>query len=435
MTRPAEIVVIGGGVMGMSCAHHLHERGFSVRVLERDGVGQATSTCGAGFIAYWAGGLIRPWGEPELTCERYAISFYSELHAERPTFSFRRSGSLYIAMTARGWDERVRTIAEFPSVPGRRVLDPAEAAEVGVIVRREGIVGGVYDPDPVQLVARDATRALAARLRDRGVPIDERRTARRLIVERGRVKGVDTTSGVVAADAVVLAAGMWTNLLLRPHGIWLPYAPMGAVRITTEPLGLPPTVPMLHVPELGAWLREEAGALVWGAGYEGHHRDAFLDADPPAHLRQLPKDGLWETQRKGFRLSTAIPSLARYRDFTYVEGAPCHTPDLLPLVGPLGAVEQLYVVAGDNEAGVTHAPGIGRALADTIAREPPFIDLDRYRPDRFGSAYRTTREVGRAVGSLLSEIAWAGFPNAPVQTRNSRGSRAVSAPERRVDGS
>jgi glycine/D-amino acid oxidase-like deaminating enzyme len=128
-------------VMGICAAHHLSCRGMSVRVIERDGVAQGTTSCGAGFIAYWAGGLIPAWGEDELECERYAIAFYRQLHADRPVFSFRRSGSLYIAMTERGWQARVKAIAEFAALPERRCLDVDEATEVGVIVRRDGLAG------------------------------------------------------------------------------------------------------------------------------------------------------------------------------------------------------------------------------------------------------------------------------------------------------
>lgn len=396
--------------MGLGAAHHLTERGLSVHVIERDGVAQATTSCGAGFVAYWAGGLITPWQEDELACEQYGIDFYSELHERRPVFPFRRAGSLYLAMTDRGWEQRVKAIAEFKHLPSRRLLRPAEAAELGGIVRQGGVLAAVYDPEPVQLVAREAALALAEELRDASVAVEERRPATAIVVESGRVAGVETPSGRLACDAVVLAAGMWSNVLLRPLGLWLPYAPMGALRITTEPLGIPSTMPMLQVPEAGAWLREERGRLLWGAGYQGNHRSAFLDGDPPERMEQLPMDGLWETERKGRELTPLIPVLSRYRDFTYSQGAPCHTPDLLPLVGAVGEVDGLYVLCGDNEAGVTHAPGLGRALAEAVSGAEPFLDLTRYSPSRFSDGYGSTREVGRGVDRLLAEIAWAGVP-------------------------
>jgi sarcosine oxidase subunit beta len=406
----SDVVVIGAGIMGLSAAHHLEQRGVSVHVLERDGVAQATTSCGAGFVAYWAGGLITPWGTDELACEQYGIDFYTELHARRPAFPFRRAGSLYLAMTERGWEQRVKAIADFKLLGSRQLLDSSQAAEIGGIVRREGVIAGVYDPEPVQIVAREAALALAAELRESGVVIDERRPATQLLVEAGRVNGVQTASGRLAASVVVVAAGMWSNMLLRPLGRWLPYAPMGAVRITTEPLGVPPNVPMLQVPEVGAWVREERGGLLWGAGYRGDHRDAFLDGDPPERIEQLPMDGLWETERKGRELAGAIPLLARYRKFTYHQGAPCHTPDLLPLVGPVPGIDGLYVLGGDNEAGVTHGPGLGQALASEIAGPDRPASLERYRLDRFDERYGSTRDVGAHVDRLLTEISWTGVP-------------------------
>lgn len=317
-----------------------------------------------------------------------------------PTFGFRRAGSLYLGVSEAGWEAQLKPIAASTNVPGRQVLDAAEAAQVGEIVRADGVVGGVFDPDPVQVVARDAIGAMAQRLRDRGVPVDERRPVTRVVVEHDRVKGVETPHGNVLADVVVVAAGMWSNQLLASNGVWLAYAPMGALRITTEPLGVPSTVPMLLIPDIAhAWVRESEGSLLWGGAYSGQHRSALLDVDPPERLRELPMDGLWETQRIGAQLASALPLLARYRDFTYAEGAPCYTPDLLPLIGEVPSVEGLYVLGGDSEAGITHGPAFGRALADAITGHDPFVPLEPYQPDRFDGRYETARQVADAVAS------------------------------------
>ena len=86
MSRHPEVVIIGAGALGVSCAHHLHARDVHVHVIERDGIAHATSTCGAGFVAYWAGGYVPQWGAPELLCEKYGIEFYTQLHADRADF-------------------------------------------------------------------------------------------------------------------------------------------------------------------------------------------------------------------------------------------------------------------------------------------------------------------------------------------------------------
>jgi sarcosine oxidase, subunit beta len=404
MTDTADVVVVGGGALGVSCAHHLHARGAVVRLVERDGIAQGTSTCGAGFVAFWGGGYVRDWECAELVaCERYGIDFYTELHDDLPVFPFRRAGSLYLATSEEGWEERLKPIARCTMIPGRQVLDGVQAAEVGQIVRPGSIVGGVFDPDPVQVVARDAVRALAQRLRGRGVPIDERRPVTGLIVSSGRARGVETLHGDVLADAVVLAAGMWANPLLEPHGAWLPQAPMGALRITTEPLGIPDTMPMLLIPDTSyGWIREHEGGLLWGGAYGGRHRSALLDIEPPERVREMPMDGLWETQRIGAQLASVLPPLARYHDFTYAEGAPCYTPDLLPLIGALPEIDGLYVLGGDSEAGITHGPAFGRVLAELVSAADPFVPLERFRPDRFAGQFTTAQEVAERIARAES---------------------------------
>ncbi|MBE4720577.1 FAD-binding oxidoreductase [Pseudarthrobacter sp. AB1] len=405
MTDVADVVVVGGGVFGVSLAHHLHDQGAKVRIVERDGIAQATSTCGAGFVAYWAGG----WGAQAesadmVACERYGLDFYTELHEEFPVFPLRRNGSLYLATRDGGWDQGMKPIVESSLVPGRQILDRNEAVELGQIVRADAVVGGVFDPDPVQVDAHGAVLAAAQRLRSRGVAIDERRPATRLIVSEGRVRGVETPYGDILAETVVLAAGMWSNQLLAPHSVWLPYAPMGALRITTEPLAIPDTMPMLLIPDAShAWVREKNGGLLFGCAYNGQHRSALLDVDPPDRLREMPMDGLRETQRLGAQLASVLPPLGRYQDFTYTEGAPCFTPDLLPLIGEVPEISGVYVFGGDNESGITHAPALGRALAQMITGHEPFVPMEQFRPDRFNGQFTTAREVAHSVARSRGE--------------------------------
>ena len=316
-----------------------------------------------------------------------------------PTFKFRHAGSLYLGLSDEGWAESLKPIADF-KLPGREVLDAKQAAEVGQIIRQEGVVGGVFDRDPIQVEARAAVRSLAARLRDQGVEIEEHRPATRLVVESGRVKGVETAHGPLIADRVVVSSAMWTNCFSRRTTSGCPTRRWARL-VTTEPLGIPPTIPMLLVPDVAhAWLREEQGGLLWGGAYAGQHRYAFLGDELPNRLEQLPMDGLRNTQKIGLQLSSAIPLLARYHDFTYAQGAPCYTPDLLPLIGAVPGIEGLYALTGDSEAGITHGPGFGRALADQITGHEPFVDTNRYRIERFSDRVASVRDVVNIIGGL-----------------------------------
>src|SRR6266540_1832613 len=104
MTESAEVVVVGGGALGVLSAYHLNELGVDVLLLERDDIAQATSTCGAGFVGQWAGGWVALWGAEELAFERYGLEFYCELHEADDSLSYRSNGTMFIATTPEGWD-------------------------------------------------------------------------------------------------------------------------------------------------------------------------------------------------------------------------------------------------------------------------------------------------------------------------------------------
>jgi glycine/D-amino acid oxidase-like deaminating enzyme len=401
----ADVLVVGAGSFGLNTADHLVEMGLTVRVVERDRIAGATSTCGAGFVGTWGSGMVHGLGAPEVELELYGVDFYSKLHDERPSFPLRGAGMLYFATDRRGWETRLAPIAESTLVPGAEVLGPQACAERGMILDADHVSGGVYHPQPVQVGASGAVRALGERLRDRGVPIQERTAVTDLIVEGGRIVGVQTEAGRILADRVVLATAVWTNLLLRGHAPPLPYAPLGAVRITTEPLGVSGHMPMLMVPEVGGWIREEAGGLRWGAPYLGNHRRALLEVDPPERFSEMPTDWIGELEALRGRLGKAIPPLADYKEWTYAEGFPCYSPDRLPLLGPVPGIEGLFVVAADAEMGVTHGPGFGRELARLVAGQPTGPGIaERYRVDRFGPELADPTRIADDLRSRREEL-------------------------------
>ena len=109
-----------------------------------------------------------------------------------------------------------------------------------------------------------------------------RRPVERIVVKNGRVCGLDTSQGRIDTEVVVVAAGAWTNVLLRELGFFVPMVPLVQSRIITEPLGVPSTMPTLMLQEFNhIWLREERGGLLWGSTYEEAPRYDFTDADPP----------------------------------------------------------------------------------------------------------------------------------------------------------
>ncbi|MBS1883633.1 MAG: FAD-binding oxidoreductase [Actinobacteria bacterium] len=407
MSETADVVVVGGGVMGCSLALHLREAGAErVRVLERDGLFEGTSAAGAGFLALW--GTFNPaQGEEELAVERYGIEYYRGLQESGHDVDFVHNGTLFVAAEDAGW-EQIQSFAEGGEKAINVVIDAerVEALTDGVIAAAE-IRGGVLQPIAGQVSTEKVGVAMRELLDEAGVVVETRRPVSALDLKGERSTGVQTPQGPIAADVVVLAAGAWSNGLLEPHGAYLPTVPQITSRIITEELGIPRTMPTLFLmgltPEPGGtflWLRRHHGALLWGGTYGIPPRNAFVGNPPPPRLDEVPIDGVLECQRLAAKASRFMPVLNRYRSLTLKHGAPCFTADTRALIGPVPGIEGLFAMAGDNEAGVTHGPGFGKALAETIVHgSNELADIEAWRIDRFEQPLRDDAAVAEAMAA------------------------------------
>jgi glycine/D-amino acid oxidase-like deaminating enzyme len=395
LAESADAVVVGGGILGAAAALHLREHGLDVLLIERDEIAQGTSSAGAGFIDIWGAGYVPSWDGEELEIEQYGLDFYAALAEGDHDLGYRRNGTLFLATNEDAWSTHLDALASHERVPDKRVVSPAEVEELTGIVRGEAILGGVLHPSGGQVSAPKATRAMAERLLAAGGRIRTRCPATKLLEKGDRIRGVETPSDTIETPVVVLACGAWTNRLLAGIGRWLPMVPLLASRLITEGLGVPATMPTIQIPEFSyIWLRGEEGALLWGCDYEVFPHELLVDADVPERLDQLPLDGVVYTQRVGAQASVVIPLLLRYSSITVAHGAPCFTPDRRGLVGPIPGAEGLYVIAGCNEAGVSHAPGWGRLTAELVAEGAGILtEGSSFALDRFESRYATERDV------------------------------------------
>jgi sarcosine oxidase, subunit beta len=397
----ADAIVVGAGIFGSSAALHLAQFGAGeVWLLDRDGVAQATSAAGAGFVDAWAAGSNGELGADYLAVENYGLTFYEELGAEDGSVEFRRNGMLWLAKDEEQW-KRLMPIVGNDEVD-TKVLEPAEIEALTPIVAASGVVRGVLHPGGGQVSAPGASRAIAARFAHVGGHLAVRRPVTALLVDGHRVRGVDTLHGRILTDTVVLAAGAWTNALLRPHGVFLPMVPLVVSRVVTEPLDVPLDTPPMFVPGVAGgegefgyfYLRGERGRLLWGAHAEAPPRHLFVDAPVPERFDQLPLDGVDEIHQAAKRAAAVVPLLARFRSLTVAHGAPCYTPDNRSFVGEVPGIEGLFVLAGCNESGVTHAPGFGRVIAERIVQgDGELAALTSWRLDRFGDDFHTEQDV------------------------------------------
>lgn len=398
----ADVVVVGAGIFGASVAHHLIEQGAgNVVVLDAGDAASGTSGAGAGFVGLWAAGYACFFDETDCALEQYGIDFYKRLAAESPEIDCCANGNLYLATTDEGLEKWVEPVVNHPLSPRQtRALFPDDVAHLtrGVIPA-ESVTGGALHPGGIQVSAGRACRALIRRVQAAGGEIRTNTRAIGLLTSASAVTGVRTEARDIVARRVVLACGAWTNAVLGDIGYAVPMLRMIATRVISPPSRVSTELPTVMVPDLfGLWVRQHRGGLTWGNGdgYAPLHEMGGTVGNGGQPRREELVTRLDEALSP--RLCKLIPShdtsIGRW-----LQGVPCMTADRKFYAGPVPDVDGLFVLAGDNEAGVTHGPGIGRVLAQIVtAGTSDWVDASPYRLDRFApGAFSTERAVADAM--------------------------------------
>jgi len=405
MTEDSEIVVVGGGILGLCTALELCRAGAGVvHVVERAAPGAATTQAGAGFLDLWA--TTQAGAEEEVAVEEYGAEFYASL-ASRHDIGFVQRGNVWLALTEGAWERKLKPLLEHPATAGAQRLTPEEAAELVAVLQPKGLFAAVYQPRGARLTTASAAEAIGEEIEGFGGQISTDLEITGIESAGGRVAGVTTSLGGIRADAVVIAAGAWTNAILESLGIWVPMVPLAATRFLTEPAEIPGEMPSILVPEMSdLYVREYGGALTWGCLYGASPRYDFSAVPPPVEIGGPSPQGVDEMLAIAKRIRKTIPPLAELPRTASFTGFPCHTPDYRAMLGPVGGIEGLWLAAGDNYAGVTHGPGFGRLLADLIMRRPSIADCQSFSPERFANGtYASTADV--LAAPLVQTAGWA----------------------------
>ena len=393
MNNDHEIVIVGGGIWGLSTAYHLTERGAGpVRVLERNGeVAAETTPRAAGLV-----GQVRS-SAAMCRAVRYALdllSGFAEKSGQDP--GLRRPGSLLVALTPErmaayeGYLERARgngIEAGFVSHEEMERLCP------GLDVSR--LEGGYYVAGDGYVDPGQCARAFAAAARDRGVRIDCLTEVTGLDVSGGAVRGVRTPGGTVAADRVVLTAGPWSSRLLRRFGVdELPLQTIRHQRARTAAAGVSEDHPVVRVTEASCYVRPERGGYLYGFFEPEPHLVDFEDL--PEGFRTFdvaePRGTIAEAAR---RLAPLFPSLPGLEVAEYSQGVTSFSPDGGYLLGPVPSVEGLFAASACAALGIAGAAAVGRWLAGWVIDGEPGEDLAEFGLERFGERGRDREWVRR----------------------------------------
>jgi len=423
----AGVVIIGGGVAGCSIAYHLTRIGLTdVVLLERRQLTCGTTWHAAGLV----GQLRATRNATELA--KYSASLYRSLEAETgQATGFKQNGSVSVAKTVARLEELKRG-ASMGKTFGLEIdeLSPAEIKERWPLLNVDDVAGGIFLPKDGQINPIDVTNALAKGAKMRGARIFENVLVERIRVENGRAVGVDTAGGFIAADTVVLAAGMWSHGLAAAAGVAVPLHAAEHFYIVTEPIaGLPSGLPVLRVPDECVYYKEDAGKLLVGC---------FEPVAKPWGMKGIPKDFCFETLPEDYEhfepvMTAAVrrmPVLADAGIQLFFNGPESFTPDDRFYIGETPEVRDLFVACGFNSTGIAASGGVGKVLADWIRdRRPPMdlTDVDIRRVIPFQSNRRYLRDRTVETLGLLYAMHWPYY-----QYRTARGARRSSLHDRLV---
>ncbi len=400
-----EIIIIGGGAVGLSVAYQLGRRGArDVVLLERNQLTSGTSWHAAGIV-----GPLRATAAMTRLAS-HALELFPRLEAETGmSTGYRRTGGYWLARVPERMDElrRICTV-------GRHMgLTPSIVAPQDVAIPQLALhdhVGALMVPEDANVNPVDLCMAYARAAKTHGVRIREGTGVRRILVDRGRAIGVELADGTaLAAGKVVLCAGAWSKKLADEAGVALPLQAVEHMYIVTEPMpGLPNPFPVVRDLDRGIYVKGDAGRLVIG-GFEPDAKvwNPYGPEGDRAFL-EMPED--WDQFGPFMEAALAlIPQLGETGIQRFMNGPESFTADTRPYIGETPEVDGLYVAAGMNSVGIMSSAGIGDVLADWIATGGEPRDLwgvDIARADPLAATDAHMRERMREAVSDLFAVHW-----------------------------
>ncbi len=387
MKQQARVVVIGGGIVGVSILYHLARAGW------RDVVLCERSELTAGSTWHAAG--LLPLYHPSFSIGRinkYSVDFYRGLEVETgQAVSFHKTGNLRIASTPDRLDE-YRSYCDTANTSGIpfEIISPEQVRELWPFMQTEGIIGALYHPDDGHIAPADVTQAMAAGARAAGAEIYRQTEVLAMHQRAGGDWRVETSQGVIDAEHVVCATGFYARQTAQLVGLEIPCIPVLHQFLVTEALeeleqrkhrGLP-ELPVLREDRVRFYLREERQGLIFGP-YDPHPPVWAEDGVPAGFGQELLPPDLDRMTDQLVAAAEIVPLLQSAGIKDIVNGPIAHTPDGSPLVGPAPGLRNFWLAEG-NTFGILLAGGVGHYLSRWIMEGDAGIDMFEVDPRRFG---------------------------------------------------
>lgn len=387
MKSTARVVVIGGGVVGVSTLYHLAKKGWDdVVLIERKELTSGSTWHAAGLLPLF--NLSYSVGQ----IHKYSVAHYQELEAETGlNAGFSQVSNIRLACQPDRMDEYnyyagvARTIGV-----DVKFLTPDDVKEIWPLCNVDGIIGAIQHPEDGYIQPADLTQALAKGARDRGATI-YRNTAVIGITETSSGEWqVETDKGTILCEHAVSASGNFARQTGAMVGLDIPVMPVEHQYIVTEAhpeiqarkaQGLP-EMGVLRESDASYYMREEAGGLLLGP-YEKGAPVCYADGPSAQSEYELFQEDLDRLMPYIEAAIERVPAFGEVGIKKVFNGAIAYTPDGSPMVGPAWDKRNFWINEG-HSFGVTAAGGAGWQLAEWMVEGEPSIDMMGVDPRRFG---------------------------------------------------
>ncbi|WBW95557.1 NAD(P)/FAD-dependent oxidoreductase [Oceanirhabdus sp. W0125-5] len=370
MKKTAEVVIIGGGIIGCAIAYNLAKKGVkNIAVIEKNYLASgATGRCGAGVRQQW--GTIM-----NCTLAKESIKFFEtakeELQYHRD-IEFKQGGYLIVASTTKE-DEQFKKNVKLQKSLGIPVeyITPLEAKKIVPYLNTEKIISATYCSKDGHLNPFLATDAFAVAAKRLGVNFYTDTEVIEIKTKSKKIQSVITTKGEIFTEVVVNAAGGYSKEIANMVGVELPVFSERHQILVTEPVE-PILKPMVMSFSLNIYCQQTPhGSFIMGRG----------DSNEPKDLRTTSSWQFLDEMSK--TVTELLPPLGKLRVIRQWAGLYNITPDKQPILGPIKEIEGFYQAIGYSGHGFMLAPITGILLAEQILGEKTSIDVSMLDKDRF----------------------------------------------------
>ena len=403
--KSCKVVVIGGGVAGCSTAYHLAKFGWKDTVLlERDVLTSGTT--------WHAAGLIGQLGSSATITRlrNYSLNLYKQLEKETGlSTGLKQNGSLTVATTLDRLEELKRqlTFAQRFEIEAREV-NKEEIKEIYPLINTDDIVGGVFITKDGQADPVGVANVMAKAARQNGATIIEKCPVKKIITKNNKIVGVETSSGKIECEYVVMATGMWSRQIAKEIGVSIPLYPDEHFYVLSEPIAeIDRSLPVLRDYNNCLYLKEDAGKLLVGV-FEPNAKPAFTNnhkVPDDFSFGELPED-FDHFEPYLINAMNRVPTLEKSGIRKFFNGPESFTPDTNYLLGETPEVKNLFMCGGFNSIGIVSSGGAGKVTAEWMINgemQEDIFSLDISRFEKFHSELDfITERVTETLGNLYA---------------------------------